>query len=317
MGTVVIDQRGTQLEYRTGALIVRLPDERPRSIPLRLLDRLVVAGAVHLESTLLTHLAEHDIGLLALPARGYRRSAFLHRQSHGDAARRLGQYQMTLDIGATLYWAQRFVVLRILGSQRLLRRAQNMRPDRRRALRRGLEQLNGALVRVRDASGLEQLRGIEGAASANYFSAYKTLFAPSLEFLRRNRRPPRDPVNATLSLAYTIAHGDAVQALARAGLDPMLGFLHEPAYNRDSLACDLVEVARPRIEQLVWRLFADQQLSVSNFSTDNGAVRMSKASRKTFFTAYEAHADLHRRWFHRYAQTLAKGCSGHLDGKQP
>lgn len=308
MGTAVVDQRGTRLEYKAGALIVRVPNERPRSIPLRLLDRLVIAGAVQLDSPLLTHLAENDIALLAMPARGSRRSAFLHGQSHGDAARRLGQYQMAITRETALRWARRFVRLRILGSQRLLRRALGRRRDQRRGLARGLAQLSNALEQTHSIASLERLRGIEGAASAAHFAAYKTLFASSLEFHRRNRRPPRDPVNAALSLGYTLAHGDAIQALARTGLDPMLGFLHEPAYSRESLACDLVEIARPRVEELVWRLFAEKRLVRTHFSVDDGAARLRKTARQTFFSAWEAHADTHRRWFRRYARALARAC---------
>lgn len=308
MGTLVIDQRGASLGYEAGALMIRVPDARPRSVPLRLLERLVVAGAVQIDSALLTHLAEHDIGVLALPARGHRRAAFLHGQSHGDASRRLGQYRLILDTGPALDWARRFVMFRILGSRRLLRRAQILRPDRRLALRRGIERLDGARTQARNTTRLERLRGIEGAAAAGYFAAYTTLFAASLDFSGRNRRPPRDPINAALSLGYTLAHGEAIQALTRAGLDPMLGFLHEPLHNRESLACDLVEIARPRIEQLVWRLFADKRLTAAHFSRDDGAARMGKAARRIFFAAYEPHARLHRRGFRRYARTLAAAC---------
>lgn len=315
MGTIVIDQRGTKLAYATGAMIVRVPDQPPRSIPLRLLDRLVIAGSTQIDSNLLPHLAEHDIGVLALPARGHRRSAFLYGQSHGDAARRLGQYRMTLADDEALYWARRFVMARLMGSRRLLRRARNTRPDQRRALHRGFNQLLGALNSARTTTSLESLRGFEGTGAAAYFVAYKALFAPTLGFNQRNCRPPRDPVNAALSLGYTLAHGDAVQALTRAGLDPMLGFLHEPVHNRESLACDLVETARPRIEQVVWRLFAEKRLSSDQFSIDDGAARMQKSARQTFFAAYERHATLHRRWFRRYARVLAAACRNRFDSE--
>src|SRR5699024_6734114 len=163
-----------------------------------------------------------------------------------------------------------------------------------------------ALAHARHAQDRATLRGIEGAAAARFFHAYRLLFAPSLHFHRRNRRPPRDPVNAALSLGYTLVHGEATAALARAGLDPMLGFLHDPLHNRESLACDFVELVRPRIEQLVWRLFADQELRGEQFNQESGASRMGKAARRTFFPAYERHAWLHRRWFKRYARKLAQ-----------
>lgn len=309
MTTVVVDQRGAKLAYQNGALMIRVPDERPRSVPLRLLDRLVIAAAVHIDSPLLTHLAEHDISLLAMPGRGHRRSAFLHGYTHGDAARRLGQYRIAQDDAQALYWARRFVLLRLLGSRRLLRRALATRPDQRAALVRAMDGIAGTTEHARTCTDLDRLRGMEGAAAARFFAGYTRLFADTLEFTARNRRPPRDPINAALSLGYTLAHGDAVRALAQAGLDPMIGFLHQPEHNRESLACDLVEIARPRVEHVVWRLFAAQQLTADHFTRDGGATRMGKAARQTFFAAFEYNAQLHRRWFRRCAQALAHACN--------
>lgn len=306
---VVIDQRGARLEHRSGAMIVRTAKQPPQSIPLQHIDQLVIAGAMQLDSALLTHLAEQGASVVIMPGRGHRRSAVLHGTGHGDAARRLNQYRLLQDDSMKCHWAKRFVVCKIAGHTRLLRRALRQRPDSRQPLTAAIAELCGAMANARVADNLASLRGIEGAASARYFHAYRLLFASSLQFCRRNRRPPRDPVNAALSLGYTLAHGEAVTRITRAGLDPMLGFLHDPAYNRESLACDLVELARPRIEQLVWRLFAEKQLRGDQFSTDGGASRMGKAARRTFFAAYERHAHMQRRWFERYARVIANVCT--------
>ncbi|MDN5874077.1 MAG: CRISPR-associated endonuclease Cas1, partial [Sinobacteraceae bacterium] len=265
---VVIDQRGARLGHQAGALIVRMPKQPPRSIPLNLINQLVLAAAVEVQSTLFTHLAERGIGVVIMPGRGHRRSMFLYGAGHGDAARRLGQYHLVSDPLTAHWWARRFVAFKLIGGARLLRRALARRPDCRHGLTRATAQLRAALIQARRADNRERLRGIEGAASAAFLRAYRALFPVSLEFFGRNRRPPRDPVNAALSLGYTLAHGDATRAIAHAGLDPMLGFLHEAAYSRESLACDFVELARPRIEHLVWRLFAERQLRGEQFTRD-------------------------------------------------
>lgn len=309
MGMVIIDQRGSRLSHQSGALMIRIADARPRSVPLRLLDRLVIAASVQIESSLLTHLAEHQIGLLILPARGHRRSACLHNEGHGDAARRLGQYRLVLDPELSLFWARHFVLARINGSRRLLQRAMDQRPDRRRALHHGVDKLARMQTRARTTATHSQLRGIEGAGAAAHFAAYRSLFAPSLQFRRRNRRPPRDPVNAALSLGYTLAHQDAVQTLLHVGLDPMLGVLHEPLHSRESLACDLVEIARPGLEQWIWRLFAERRLKAEHFGIENEAARMRKPARQVFFAAYQSNAGRHRRVFERYARRLARVCA--------
>src|SRR5699024_3868912 len=100
-----------------------------------------------------------------------------------------------------------------------------------------------------------------------------------------------------------------VKAVTQSGLDPMLGFLHDVSYGRESLACDLVELARPRVERFVWGLFSQQLLRNSHFSMDGEGCRMMKAARQIYFSNYETQAQVHRRWFSRYARMIARQLS--------
>jgi len=309
MDMLIIDQRGAQLTVEAKAIVIRVSGRNPASVPLNQVSRLVIAASVQLNSTLLTHLAEQGVTVVVMPGRGVRRNAILYGMGHGDAARRLQQYALQQETERVLFWAKRFVSMRIYGALRLLRHAKQQRPDCRYPLNTAIRSLSQALLRVQLAEELAELRGIEGAASARFFTAYQTLFPESLGFLSRNRRPPRDPVNAALSLGYTLLHGDAVKAVTQSGLDPMLGFLHDISYGRESLACDLVELARPRIERFVWGLFSQQLLRDSHFSVDGEACRMMKAARRIYFSNYEAQAHVHRRWFSRYAQMIARQLS--------
>ena len=308
MATVIIDRRGTVLSHQSGALLIRAPESKPKTIPLRMISRLVLHGGSQLDSGLLTQLAEHGVSLLALPGRGQRRAAFLYGTGHGDAVRRLGQYRLVTDAGSQLFWAKVIVALKIGNSCRLLGKALAERPDQRLALRTACQQLEVMARQARAAETLATLRGLEGSAAATFFRAYAALLPPDAEFTGRNRRPPRDPVNAALSLGYALVHGDALRALTQAGLDPLLGFLHEPSHNRESLACDLAEVGRSGVERMVWRLFAERQLRPEMFRRENGAALLRTTARGVFFAAYESMAERHRRLFARAARLLAKAC---------
>ena len=107
-------------------------------------------------------------------------------------------------------------------------------------------------------------------------------------FQHRNRRPPRDPVNALLSLAYSILAKDWTVALASAGLDPYLGVYHQPRFGRASLALDLMEEFRPLIaDSVVLRLVNHAELRPSSFIQRGDAVSLTSDGRKAFFGAYE------------------------------
>ena len=310
MGTLYIDRRGTELEFERGALVVREPEAGPRTVPLNLVDRLVVVGNARISGSLLTRLAENGTGIAFLPGRGQRRSAFLFGMGHGDAVRRIGQYQLATDASGRRVWSARLVRLRLTGQLRLLRWARRMRPDQRAVLTAAEHRI----VQVRHALhtpdiSREQIRGYEGSATAAFFRGYVTLFPASVAFAGRNRRPPRDPVNAALSLGYTLVHGDALRSLTAQGLDTTVGFYHVPAWSRESLACDLIELARSRVEGFTWRLFAERTVTAESFSRSGEGVRLAKSARQRFFARWEAQAHVHRRWLERAAGVLARECA--------
>ena len=88
---------------------------------------------------------------------------------------------------------------------------------------------------------LEELLGLEGSLSAAYFSRWATMIkdarlADGFRFNERNRRPPRDPVNAMLSFGYALLCKECTVALMAEGLDPWWGLYHRPRHGRPALA---------------------------------------------------------------------------------
>jgi CRISPR-associated protein Cas1 len=255
-------------------------------------------------------LAEAGVALLVLSGRQGRSAAILHGRMQTDANRRIAQYGWYADPDSRVEWSRRLVAFKLRAQHGFLSKAILLRPDCRPALQAGARQLRTALTDLNASPlaslSLPRLNGIEGAAAAAYFSAYAQLFPSSLNFTGRNRRPPRDPVNAALSLAYTLLHFEAVQACLTHGLDPAIGFYHEPAHRRESLAADLIEPLRPQIDRWVWRLFADRDLHARDFVEDNGACLLKKEGRALFYARYETIAPPLRRLLRRYGLIVAR-----------
>ena len=201
------------------------------------------------------------------------------------------------------------MLVKVRGQLRLLKRVMSERPDLRHPLTGGVQTLSGIIGQLRDDQqriSLERLRGYEGAAAAAYFAAFTQLFAPSLNFTGRHKRPPPDPVNVCLSLGYTLLHYDAVRACHIVGLDSMLGFFHDVSFGRESLACDLMEPLRPLMDRWVWQLFRERTLRPEHFSDDNGRCLLNKAGRQHFYAFYESRAGAARRLLRRYGYALSK-----------
>jgi CRISP-associated protein Cas1 len=278
--------------------------ERRGSIPLKVLERVVLQGTIRLDTRVLGRLAEAGVPTVLLGGRSSRRVAILIGPAHNDAAIRLAQFRQALDGDWCAAWSRGFVHAKAQGQLRLLREALGERLEARKPLFDAIEQVQaisrtlGEEQEVLDLD-LDRIRGLEGACAAAYFRAYGALFADSFNFRGRNRRPPRDPVNAALSFAYTLLHFDAVRAAHAVGLDPMVGFYHQPAHSRESLACDLIEPLRPRADAWICTLFRERVVRGEHFAVDKGACLLGKAGREHFYAAWESFAPLHRRWLRR------------------
>ena len=311
MGTLYIDRKGMSLTMRDSVIELRADGERLRSVPAALLDRVVLRADTQLSSATLAALADAGIGLLALGGRGGQRVAHLLGKPANDARARIAQCQRMNDEAWATAWCRSLVRAKLAAQQRLLHRAELERPDQRKPLTDAQATLQRTLDRLPQAADRASLRGLEGAGAAAYFRGYTQLFAPALGFNARRRRPPPDPVNACLSLGYTLLQAQAEQACWAAGLDPMVGFLHNPAFGRASLACDLVEPWRARIDAWVWQQFRSRDLRPEHFGSDGaGACLMGKAGRAHF---YQAVVPLQRRCaaaLRRHARLLARALAG-------
>lgn len=308
MGSLYLDRPDLRLKRDGKALVLYQGEARQGSVPLALLERVVIRGTVVLDTGVLGALADQGASVLFQTGRFGRVQAMLLGGGQGDAGRRVAQYQLYRDPVWRGRWSRYLVARKLAGQVRLLRGALRQRPDLRKPLGDALASLESLRVRVQAAppDALDSLRGLEGAAAAVYFGALTALFPASLGFQGRNRRPPRDPVNACLSLAYTLLHFDAARACHGAGLDPLIGFYHALAPGRESLAADFLEPLRPRVDAWVWGLFRDQILRDDHFHQDGDACLLGAAGRQRFYGGYEGFARPLRRLLRRVATQSAR-----------
>ncbi len=314
MNTLYIDRKHTHLKVVSNTLELREKEQLRQRIPLNLLRHMVIIGHVETDTGSLGALAAAQVSVALLSGRQHRHRAMLLGPLRHPATRRLAQYRACIRADLCAVLARAMLLRKLAGQQRLLQQALRLRPDQRYALRKGIDSLRGIRRRLADEElSVAEMRGLEGAAAAGYFQAWKVLLPPDLGFSARRRRPPPDPVNAALSLGYTLLYGEAVKAAHGAGLDPALGCLHEPMHGRDSLAADLMEPLRPRLDARVWRMFAERRLSGADFHARDGGYWLNKKGRALFFAEYETVARPARRWLRLMLHALLKQLEQYAD----
>jgi CRISP-associated protein Cas1 len=294
MTSLYVDRRGVELKADGEALVFHENGSRCGTVPMAPLSRVFLRGDVTLSASLLGKLGERGIGVVVLSGRKGEPTMLMGRP-HNDAARRVAQYRLSLDADFCLRFARAIVEAKLRAQRALIadRRDEDLRW--RYPLTVYLERLDHCLAYIDAQPNIAALRGLEGAGAAAYFQGYQELFAERLHFSGRNRRPPRDPVNAVLSLTYTLLHAEAVIALYGAGLDPFIGFYHALHFGRESLACDVVEALRPEADRFVLKLFRTETLRPEDFSQTDGACLLGKAGRSRYYAEWETTAEGLRR----------------------
>jgi CRISPR-associated protein Cas1 len=319
VANLYLDRKGAEAREENGVLCIRVPGCQPYTVPLKLVDHVVAASNIACDTGTLQRSAAAGIGWILLHPR--HAPCFVNRCAWArDPRRRIAQIRAVSSGPFCARMQKRLIATKLFLQAAFLRRAAGARNDVRAELCKGAARLECAAKGLRDgdasasADNTAWLLGVEGAAANAFFAAFGQLFAPSLRFAGRNRRPPRDPVNVCLSLGYTLIHAEAVRASALAGLEPGLGFLHQPEPGRDSLACDLVETERASIEEFAYSAFRDRILRPEHFrwplaakaSPEGVPCLIGKAGRQAFYESVEPVLEAARRRLRRRAEHLGR-----------
>ncbi len=294
LNTLYVTTEGAWLGKDGRNVVVRIEGKERGRAPAHLLGQIVCFGQVGVSPALMHFCAEESISITFLTAYG----KFLARvegPQTGNVLLRRAQHEATRT-GTTALPVARVVVATKLANQRtVLRRAlrdyrDDMPATAVEAIDAAQRQLAHAIRQAMHAADLGSLRGLEGDAGALWWRAFPLLIRnPAFTFTGRNRRPPRDPVNAVLSLLYTLLAADCRAAAETHGLDPQMGFLHRDRPGRASLALDLMEEFRaPLADRLTLSLFNRRQLKPADFRhLETGAVLLDDDARKRVLAAWQ------------------------------
>ena len=286
------------------------------------LSQLVLFGNVQVSSQAIRELCGRGIPLCWMSYGGWL-SGLTEGLGHNNVELRRAQFRIAEDPSRCLRLAKRVVRNKIANCRTLLRRNH---PDAPRSL---LHDLSSQMEAVEEAVTLAELLGAEGNAARLYFQAFPALLRPPAEgmafdFSTRSRRPPKDPVNALLSLAYSMLAKDVTIAARTVGLDPFFGFYHQPRHGRPALSLDLMEEFRPIVaDSVVLTAVNTGVITGEDFIRSGLGVALKPEGRRRFLQAYERRMDeeiTHPVFGYRisYRRTLEVQCrllARHLTGE--
>ncbi len=234
--------QGARIVREGKRLLVRNDSDTHHTLFIWKLEQLLIFGNVSITPPALGLLLREGVDTVFLRADG-RYLGRLAPEPQANVFLRKRQFHLTDDPGFILGMAKTITEAKIQNQATVLariKRARNIAPAREAA-----DDLRRLARKIADAPDLDAVRGLEGAAAARYFKTLPLGLTKDFGFVKRVRRPPTDPVNAVLSLLYTLLINRCHAAVRCAGLDPQPGALHALEYGRNSLPLDLVEEFRP------------------------------------------------------------------------
>ncbi len=288
--TLYITRQGSYVHKERETLVVECERKKLLQIPVHSIAHIFCFGNVMISPFLLHFCGEYGINLAFFTEYGKYLGRFQGRQS-GNVLLRRAQYKLSETNPVPI--ARHIIAAKIQSSKRMLQRYLRNHGEQSDVAQM-VRMLNFNLTQLVNAKSLDQIRGIEGDSAARYFSVFNYLLTEKacteFTFTGRNRRPPRDPINAMLSLLYSVLGKEISGALQSVGLDAQVGFLHADRPGRDSLAQDILEEFRAWwIDRIVLSLINRGQVKRKDFIFDaSGAVQLKDDARKLLFQTLQA-----------------------------
>lgn len=293
LNTIYITEYRARVKYRRGALLVIEPLEKHR-IPLEGIDQVILfAGQITTDA--IAECVRKNIRVASLTRSG-RIRFIVGGPTRGNVHLRIAQYNASNSADDVLELCRILVAAKLRSTAHVLARWSRDNKDLViiADLARRVKLIKSSIERIKSAPTPDHVRGIEGDAARLHFGAISRILGKSLlGFEARNRRPPRDPVNATLSFCYSLVTTELSGACDTVGLDPQIGFLHTARSGRPSLALDLAEELRPLVDRFIVGIVRRHQLNNNDFTTTpGGAVYLSDEGRHKLLRFWEEHKNV-------------------------
>ena len=293
LNTLFVTSDNRYLSLHNDNVVVREEEKTVATFPLLALENIISFSHRGASPALMGECTKRGIGLVFMTQNG----RFLCRVSgieHGNVLLRKKQCLLSDDDKSCALIARNMIIGKIFNERWVLGRALRdhaLRLDQPK-IKRVVDTLNTAISQLKEMESTESIRGIEGAAAAQYYSVFDDLILSQKDcfvFNDRNRRPPQDNVNALLSFAYVLLANDCISSLDSVGIDAYVGFLHKDRPGRASLALDLEEELRaPLADRFVLTLINNRMIQDKHFDhQEDGAVLLTDEGRRIFLRAWQ------------------------------
>ena len=287
MSCVYVTEQGAKVSVGKGKLIIEYKNNLICYIPIETVESIMLFGNIQITLNAQKELLERGISTSLLSTRGHYYGRLINTSSI-NAERLKRQVYLSDNLEQRLQFAKKTIAAKIHNQLVVARRYADKRGTA--TIAEKLNQLQLAEKKLVSAKNLEEALGIEGSAARNYFGILSEVIIKDFTFNGRNRRPPKDPFNAMISLGYTIIIYEIYAELENQNINPYIGFTHTLQPRHPALVSDLLEEWRAvLVDATVMSMIQGHEISIDEFTRDEetGGVIMSSSGVRKFISKLE------------------------------
>ncbi|MEX0813641.1 MAG: CRISPR-associated endonuclease Cas1 [Chitinophagales bacterium] len=298
---IFINTYGTYLHVKDDMFKIKVREEKKDAakiehVAAHKVSSIVMSKGSALSTDAIALALKNNIDIVVVENNGHPMGRFWHSKLGSTVKIRKRQLEVSLNSDG-LKWVKNWLLKKLENQSDFL---QDLKKHRSQ-LHAQLDEKSGAIVdfskKIKECEAAtvaeiaESLRGWEGSAGRQYFSALSLCMPDEFAFSGRSYRPAKNPFNAMLNYAYGILYSRIERSLMLAGLDPYVGFMHRDDYNTKSLVFDFIEPYRIYAERFVFRLFTGKKINKKFFGEWQGGVSLNEEGKAFFVTPYLDYLD--------------------------
>lgn len=259
-------------------------NDNKRTIPVEDVERIHLFGELDLNTKFLNFLSQYGVILNFYNYYGYFTGCYYPRKKNVSGLLVVKQSLHYLDYSKRLFMAKSFIDSAIHHILRILRR----HIDESEIINKAIESIEEEKENMYNAKSIEEVMGCEGRARKNYYDCFNVLLKNNFNFEKREKRPPRDPLNALISFGNSLMYSTVLGQIYETQLDPTISFLHEPSTKRFSLSLDIAEIFKPLIvDSIIFAMINNRMLNNKDFEFDNDICFLGEGGKKKFIREFD------------------------------
>jgi CRISPR-associated protein Cas1 len=277
-------------------------NDEKKPLPIEKIRNLHIFGEVDFNTKLLNYLSQYDVSIHIYNYYGFYAGTYYPREKQISGSLLVQQSSHYSDLHKRMYLAESFLQGAVHHILRNLRRHKEQTSD-------AILAVEMEAMKLPTCQTIEQLMGTEGRIRKYYYQAFNGMIKQDFVFEKREKRPPRDPLNALISFGNTMMYRTVLAEIYRTTLNPAISYLHEPSTKRFSLSLDLAEIFKPLIvDSLIITLINKRVITKKHFDYVEGEIcYLNEEGKKRFIQAFEEklktsvmHRGLKRKTTYRY-----------------